>query len=108
MDSNDLHRDIYLEMLKKAEKETDAALVAMLRDRIRSMKPQPVVTDDGCRLYQFPRCGESADIALNRSFLHRQDRLWQDLAQFIVILSVFIAWFLFFCHLLSFAPHSPA
>jgi hypothetical protein len=104
MDSNDLHRDIYLEMLKKAEKETDAALVAILRERIKSIRPQPVTTHEGCRLYQFPRCGESGDVALSQSYFRQEDRFWQDLAQFIVILSVFIAWFVFFCHLLAVAP----
>ena len=99
--SNDMYRDLYLEMLKKAEKETDMALVAMLRKRLDALRPEPVRTASGTLLYPFPKCDKGDNMVLSPTLFWKSGQFWQDLVQFMAVLATLMAWIIFFCYLLS-------
>lgn len=97
----DDHRDLYLEILKKAEKEADKALIQLIANRLKENAPRPAVTKDGCQVFSFPTtpttsCGADPD-----ALFWKNSQFWQDLVQFIALLSVGISWFIFFCNLIT-------
>jgi hypothetical protein len=96
----DEHRDLYLELLKKAEKEADRTLVQIILKKIQGPAPQPEMTQDGCMVFAFPAlpaaaCGPEAD-----ALFWKKRQFWQDLLQFMAFLTVGISFFIFFCSLI--------
>lgn len=95
------HRDIYLEILKKAEKEADKALVKLIIERLRESDSAPSVTKDGCQIFAFPAAPFSSCGAISDQLFWKSSQFWQDLIQFMAILGVGISWFIFFCNLIT-------
>ncbi len=96
----DTHRDLYLELLKKAEKEADRTLVQIILKKIQLAAPQPEVTHDGCRIFPFPASpvasvGPDAD-----DLFWKNGQFWQDFLQFMAFFSVGLGWFIFSCSLI--------
>lgn len=95
------HRDIYLEILKKAEKEADKALVKLIVERLKESDSTPSVTKDGCQIFAFPAAPFSPCGTLPDKLFWKSSQFWQDLVQFMAILGVSISWFIFFCSLFT-------
>ena len=96
------HRDLYLEILKKAEKEADRALVQMIARKLKATLPDPQATRDGCQVFSFPviaatPCNANAD----GDIFWKNSQFWQDLVQFMVLLVAGSSWFIFFLNLLT-------
>ncbi len=51
--------DLYLEMLREAQRVEDKKLVRLIRDRLRHAGRSPALTSAGCEIICFPRrvCG---------------------------------------------------
>ncbi len=47
--------DIYLEMLRDAQRVEDRKLIQMIRQRLKSVRQAPVLTPCGCEIIFFPR-----------------------------------------------------
>ena len=47
--------DLYLEMLREAQRVEDKKLVRLIRDRLRHSAHPPVLTSGGCEIIGFPR-----------------------------------------------------
>ena len=47
--------DLYLEMLREAQRVEDKKLVRLIRDRLRHAAHPPVLTTAGCEIIGFPR-----------------------------------------------------
>lgn len=95
------HRDMYLEILKKAEKEADTALIKIIADRLKEYDPKPSVTKDGCRVFSFPAAATLSCGTDPNQLFWKNSQFWQDLVQFLAFLSVSISWFVFFCNLIN-------
>lgn len=95
------HRDIYLEILKKAENEADKALVKLIVERLKESDPEPCVTKDGCQVFAFPAASFSPGGTISDQLFWKSSQFWQDLIQFMAILGVGISWFIFFCSLIT-------
>ena len=95
------HRDIYLEILKKAEKEADKALVRLILERLKASDSTPSVTKDGCQIFAFPATPFSPSGTTSDKLFWKSSQFWQDLVQFMAILGVGISWFIFFCRLIT-------
>ena len=99
----DDHRDLYLEILKKAEIEADRALIQIISKKLKATLPHPKSTQDGCQVFSFPLIsaptinGEAGD-----DLFWKNRQFWQELVQFIVILGTGVSWFIFFCHLVAY------
>ncbi len=54
--------DLYLEMLREAQRVEDKKLVRLIRDRLRHAGRPPALTSAGCEIIGFPRrvCGPLA------------------------------------------------
>jgi len=97
------HRDLYLEILKKAEMEADKALVQLIMKRLGETGHSPSsVTKDGCRVFAFPEASPSSIGANQDNLFWKNSQFWQDLVQFMAVLSVSISWFIFFCNLITY------
>ena len=96
---NDDHRDLYLEILKKAEKEADRALAQMIAKRLKATLPDPRATRDGCQVFSFPMM--VAPCSADGDLFWKNGQFWQDLVQFMVLLAAGSSWFIFFISLLS-------
>lgn len=95
------HRDIYLEILKKAEKEADKALVKLMVERLKACDPAASVTKDGCQIFSFPVTPFPPGGTDPDKLFWKNSQFWQDLIQFMAVLGVGISWFIFFCSLIS-------
>ena len=95
----DEHRDLYLALLKKAEKEADKKLVRIILKKLQISAPQPEMTKDGCMVFAFPTGPASAGVDADRLFW-KNSQFWQDLLQFMAFLTVGIGFFIFFCSLI--------
>ena len=95
------HRDIYLEILKKAEKEADRALIKIIAKRLKESEPAPSVTEDGCQIYAFPAPPFAPGTITSDELFWKSSQFWQDLIQFMAVLGVGISWFIFFCSLIT-------
>ncbi len=96
----DAHRDLYLELLKKAEKEADRALVQIIVKKLHLTDTQPEITKDGCQVFAFPGIPVSATGPDADPSFWKSGQFWQDLLQFMAFLSVGIGWFIFSCRLI--------
>jgi hypothetical protein len=47
--------DIYLDMLRDAQRVEDRRLIRMIRQRLKSLHQAPVLTPCGCEIIFFPR-----------------------------------------------------
>ena len=47
--------DLYLEMLREAQRAEDKKLVQLLRERLKHISRPPVLTSAGCEIICFPR-----------------------------------------------------
>lgn len=94
------HRDLYLELLKKAEKEADKALVQIILKKLHLTDAPPKVTKDGCQVFAFPGVPAGAASSRGDNLFWKSDQFWQDLLQFMAFLSVGIGWFIFSCRLI--------
>lgn len=47
--------DLYLEMLREAQKVEDKKLILMIRRRLRNLRRSPAITGTGCEIIFFPR-----------------------------------------------------
>lgn len=96
------HRDLYLELLKKAEKEADKALIQLIAKRLKETHPKPSVTKDGCQVFAFPAAPNTSCGADPDHLFWKSSQFWQDLVQFMAVLGVGIGWFIFFCDLITY------
>ena len=96
----DEHRDLYLELLKKAEKEADRALVQIIVKKLHLTESHPKVTEDGCQVFAFPGVPVAAAGTDAEHLFWKSNQFWQDLLQFMAFLSVGIGWFIFSCRLI--------
>jgi hypothetical protein len=96
--------DLYMEMLKGAQKEADRELAALLRHRIKSMSTPPSTTDDGCQIFPFPplavQCQEMTAVVDEGCFWKTQV-FWTDLIQFLAFFGFSVAAFLNFIYMLA-------
>jgi hypothetical protein len=95
------HRDIYLEILKKAEKEADKALIKLIVERLKESDGTPAITKDGCQIFAFPATPFNPGGTIPDELFWKSRQFWQDLVQFMAILGVGIGWFIFFCSLMT-------
>lgn len=51
--------DIYLDMLRHAQRVEDRKLIRMIRQRLKSVRQTPVLTTCGCEIIFFPRAAIS-------------------------------------------------
>jgi hypothetical protein len=91
----DEHRDLYLELLKKAEKEADKALAQIIMRKLYLEDAPPEVTKDGCQVFAFPGIPAAAACPTADHLFWKSDQFWQDLLQFMAFLSAGIGWFIF-------------
>ena len=95
----DEHRDLYLELLKRAEKEADKALVQIIAKKLQFHDAPARITEDGCQVFAFPAVPAALGPENDARFW-KSGQFWQDLLQFMAFLSVGIGWFIFSCHLI--------
>jgi hypothetical protein len=95
------NRDLYLELLKKAEKEADRALVQMIRAKLQAAPPLTETTGDGCQILAFPGASVAAPGPAPEHLFWKSSAFWHVLVQFIAFLSFGIGWFIFFCSLVT-------
>lgn len=100
-DSYQVHRDLYLEILKKAEKEADKALVQLIAEKMKKTTPQPSVTKDGCQVFEFPSAVQMTAEQESECLFYKDGQFWQDLSQFMAVLTVCLGFFIFFCNLIT-------
>ena len=98
------HRDLYLEILKKAEKEADRALMKIIADRLKENRPEPCLTKDGCQVFAFPETGLPPNAPDQDHLFWKSGQFWQDLVQFMALLSAGVSWFILFCNLITYHP----
>ena len=99
---NDDHRDLYLEILKKAEREADRALVQLIAKKLKATLPGPEATGDGCQVFSFPiMAATPGNTSVNHDLFWKNGQFWQDLVQFMAILATGSSWFIFFLSLLT-------
>jgi len=93
----DANRDLYLEILKKAEKEADQALIQMIARKLKNSLQHPDSTQDGCRIFAFPAFRSPTAGAENSESLFWKDgQFWQSIVQLIAFLGLAVCYFYFF------------
>ena len=96
----DDHRDLYLEILKKAEKEADRALIQMITKKLQNALPHPKATQDGCKVFSFPVfTGRTINSETTEECFWKNGQFWQDLVQFMGFLAAGTSWLILFCRL---------
>ncbi len=100
-DTYHVNRDLYLEILKKAEKEADKALVQLIAEKMKKVTPQPSLTQDGCKIFEFPATVQLASESDSDGLFYKDGQFWQDLSQFMAVLTVGLSFFVFFCNLVT-------
>ena len=89
--------DLYLDILKRAQKESDHALVQLIAKKIYKTMHPPTQTNDGCQVFSFPDLRTSAIVAESDAIDWRNGRVWRILFSIMVSFGFFTSWFLLFC-----------
>jgi hypothetical protein len=90
--------DLYLEILKKAQKESDHKLVQIIVEKLgRTCRSFPRRTIDGCQIFSFPDLNAPCATAESDTLHWKSTRFWRILFLMMVTYGFFTTWFLFFC-----------
>ncbi len=94
--SNQNHQNLYLEILKKAQKESDHHLVQLIIDKLGSQRPLPRRTIDGCQVYSLPQKITPRTALESEAIDWKNSRVWRDLFMVMSSFGFIMTWFLFF------------
>lgn len=90
--------DLYLEILKKAQKESDHKLVQIIVEKLgHATRSLPRRTMDGCQVFTFPELHAPGAAAKSDALDWKSTRVWRDMCLILVSFGFFTTWFLFFC-----------
>ena len=99
-------RDLYLEILKKAQMESDQALVRIIRQKMRGVLGHSSRTADGCEIFAFPTSIAKVAHAEFDSTDWKNPRLWRNIFLMLASFGFATSWFIFFClHFLPFGDY---
>jgi hypothetical protein len=88
--------DLYMEILKKAQMQADQELVNLIRHRIKNIVSPPKQTLSGCEIIPYPfAVGEPVAVLQDICFW-KKSGFWQDLVQFLGVLSFSLSFVLSF------------
>jgi hypothetical protein len=89
---------LYLEILRKAQKESDHRLVQIIVEKLgRTCRSFPRETNDGCKVFSFPEPHAPGAAVESDAPDWKSTRVWRILFLMFASFGFFTTWFLFFC-----------